>query len=73
MSVLLTFFVTLGLASIVGVAPASAHVGGVSHTCSTVSVDLSNYATKSGRTNHVTVWINGTKQVDKDFGSQLLQ
>jgi LPXTG-motif cell wall-anchored protein len=51
-------------------ATASAHTPVVTPDCTGVTINLQNFAPKAGgQTNHVTVTINGTVKVDKDFGA----
>lgn len=51
------------------VTAADAHNHNVSGDCTQVTVTLTNYATHTGKTNHVTVMVDGVPRVDQDFGS----
>jgi hypothetical protein len=70
-AILATAVLGMGLALVAIAAPASAHTPVVTPSCSTLSVSLTNYATKSGNAtpNTVKVVIDGTTKIDSTFGS----
>jgi len=67
-ALLLTVGVTTAIAT-----TASAHTPKVSATCTALSVDLKDYQTKDGETNHVKVTQAGAVVADDDFGGSYKQ
>jgi hypothetical protein len=59
---------TVGVTTFVATA-ASAHTPKVSATCTALSVDLKDYQTRGGKTNHVKVTQAGDVVADVDFGA----
>jgi hypothetical protein len=75
LAVLTTAALATGLALIAVAAPASAHNNTVNPTCSNLSVDITNYATKStnDKSNTLKVVIDGTTEVNTTFGASYSQ
>jgi hypothetical protein len=60
----------VGLVGVVTAPAASAHTPNISASCQNgLSVNLTQYATQQGKTNHVKIVIDSATVVDQDFGS----